>query len=64
MFAKTRAVRAGDIGPVRIRACVDLRLVQAGPEACAASGDLEAAAVDTLQEGGGVFSMAVIELRV
>ena len=62
-FPRARAFRAGGTGPVRIRACVDLRLVRTGPEVRAAGGDL-GTAVTGASEVGSVVAVAVIGLRV
>ena len=58
IFAKMRALRAGVMGPVRIRACVDMRLVRMGPAA------LEAGATGSLGIEGGITAAAGIGLRV
>ena len=63
-FAKMRALRPGGMGPVFIRACVDLRWVRTGPVVCDAGGGLEAGMMGGLETKGSVASAGVIGLRV
>lgn len=57
-----RALRAGVIGPVRIRACVEFRWVRMGP-VVRGTGPLRTGAVGSLGTGG-VVAMDVVDLRV
>ena len=57
-------LRAGVIGPVLIRACVELRCVRAGPALCVAGGGPEDDAMDVLDVGEGIAGAAVVDLSV
>ena len=59
-----RALRAGVIGPVRIRAWVDLGWVRMGPVVRDAGGGLDVGAMDASEGGEGVAVVAVDGLRV
>ena len=58
----TWALRAADMGPVRIRAVVDWRWVRMGPEVCASGRG--GSKIGVLGMGGGGVTIAVIGLRV
>jgi len=59
-----RALRAGAIGPVCIRAWVDLGWVRMGPVVRNAGGGLDTGAMGASESAGGIADVAVDGLRV
>ena len=64
MLYKTRALRAGGIGPVVIRACVDFRWVRVGPVVCNTGRLLGSGVAVTSGTGGEEAAASVSGRRV